>query len=89
MCQIIEVSGFVYTNALVRRTLALHTSPVDTGAPDYYIMYDGQCALAANPLTPFVLDLAIIEHSGLVQPNAPAVNGPSESYFVWMKVFPT
>lgn len=61
---------------------------IDAGTRHQTIVDNGEDALAANPVALFVLDLAIIEHGSLVEPDAAAVDGLGKGDFIRVEVFP-
>ena len=56
-----------------KHTLTAGTSPVDTGTCDEHIMYNGENTFTAHPATISVFNLAVVEHSRLVELDGSAV----------------
>jgi hypothetical protein len=60
-----------------------------TGTGDKNIVNNCENAFTTNPRPILVLDLTIVERSGLVQANTTAVNGSGKGNLIRVKVFPT
>ena len=69
-------------------TLALHATSVNGGAADHDIVDDGEAALAAHPIALAILDAAVAQHGGLVEPHAPTVKPLRDRHLVRVEEVP-
>lgn len=70
------------------RTLARHSPAVDTGAANHDIVNDGETALAADPVTITVPDLAVGQNGSFVELDATTVEVLGERNLIRVEEVP-
>ena len=84
----IETPQRLFLN-LNKLTITFRASSVDTGTPHEYIVYNCEDTLATHPSPIFVLDLTIIQCSGLVHFDTSAMYSSGKWDLVRMEIVPT